>query len=89
VKNKKGSTDESVRDYYYEYFKASMKRKDAPISTKTEGIKNVIFAKAPEEIKARKRHSEPVSTSPAVKKSRPAEETKKSLLKKYPGLSKF
>jgi hypothetical protein len=56
---------------------------------KDEEIKPVLFAKAPEEIKARKRHGAPTSSQLATKKVRPAEEAKKLLYKKYPALNKF
>jgi hypothetical protein len=56
---------------------------------KDEKIKPVLFARAPEEIKARKRHGAPTSSQLAIKKVRPAEKAKKLLYKKYPALNKF
>ena len=68
---------------YYTYFK-SFPRDQA----KTES-KQVIFAKAPDEIKARKQSSQTVSDFPAVTQSRPRGADRKSLLRKYPALTKF
>jgi hypothetical protein len=52
-------------------------------------MKEVVFARAPEEIKARKRSSESISTPPTAKRVRSREEEKKQLLKKYPALKKL
>jgi hypothetical protein len=81
---------QDTREYYYQYLKSSMKSKTRDNDViKDRPMKEVLFAKAPEEIKARKRSSESTSTPPAAKKARPREEEKQKLLKKYPALKKL
>lgn len=68
---------------YYTYFKSFLGKDQA----KPESNKEVIFAKAPDEIKAGKQSSQTVSDFPTVTQSRPLD--RKSLLRKYPALKKF
>lgn len=60
------------------------------VNTEPENLEQseVVFARAPEQIKARKQSSESVSAVPTAKRSRPSEEANK-LKKKYPALKKF
>ncbi len=92
-------SDQRIKDYYYQYFKSFLKKPTAKEDMQTgneeslkpvQDHKKVIFARAPDEIKGRKRHSDSVSTTSAVKKSRPDTNIgEKKLLKKYPALEKF